>query len=72
MKFFKKIISFFKNLFTKDEEIKRLEQPVDLEGIYENFRNSLKTEGTTVEKRKEVESLVSIGDGLGIQNKLTY
>lgn len=72
MNLFRKIIAFFKNLFKENKEIKMLEQPVDLEKIYADFRNSVKVEKNIIKKERKVETLTSTGDGLGIQDKLSY
>lgn len=72
MNLFRKIVAFFKNLFKENEEIKMLEQPVDLEKIYADFRNSVKVEKNIIKKERKVETLTSTGDGLGIQDKLSY
>ena len=72
MKYIKKIILFFKNLFQKDV-IKALDVPIQKTNYNpkDNFINSLKV--TKINKKtKEVETLICEGDGLGIKKKITY
>lgn len=72
MKYIKKIILFFKNLFQKDV-IKALDVPIQKTNYNpkDSFINSLKV--TKINKKtKEVETLICEGDGLGIKKKITY
>ncbi len=72
MKYIKKIILFFKNLFQKDV-IKALDVPIQKTNYNpkDSFINSLKV--TKINKKtKEVETLIFEGDGLGIKKKITY
>ena len=73
MKIFKNIISFFKKIFSKTEEMKMLEEPkVNLTNKdRKNFINSLKIE-ILQNKKKKVETMTCFGDGLGIQTKINY
>ena len=72
MRYIKKIILFFKNLFQKDV-IKALDVPIQKTTYNpkDSFINSLKV--TKIDKKtKEVETLICEGDGLGIKKKITY
>lgn len=73
MSIVRKMISFIKNIFSKQDEIKKLAEPeiIVKSGKKESFIESLKV--TTTEKRakKRVETLICNGDGLGIQKKIT-
>lgn len=65
------IISFFKNIFNKKENIKMLEAPIEpiKNEAKREFANSLKVHIEKKEKQK-VETLTCFGDGLGIQSKI--
>ncbi len=73
MSIIRKMILFIKNIFVKQDEVKRLEETkiVIEQDKKENFIESLKI--TTTEKRikNKVETLTCNGDGLGIQKKIT-
>ncbi len=74
MNIIKKMILFIKNIFIKQNEVKKLEAPKSVVTQDEkvNFIESLKI--TTIEERtkKRVETLTCNGDGLGIQKKISY
>ena len=54
----------------KQEEIKTLEEPKNtINKEKNNFIKSLKIEKKS---KKEVETLICYGDGLGIQKKISY
>ena len=74
MKFIESIYLFFKNLFQKKEQIKMIEEGKETlrTNNRENFFNSLKIEKKLPQKGKIVETLVCVGDGLGIQNEIRY
>lgn len=71
MNIIKKVIVFIKNIFTKQKEIKKIEEPKNIvnEHKRENFIEKLKI--NTILKRK-VETLTCSGNGLGIQKKMRY
>ena len=73
MNIIKKVILFIKNIFIKQDEVKKfLESRIIVhEDKKESFIESLKI--TTIDKRakKRVETLTCNGDGLGIQKKIT-
>ena len=65
------IISFFKNIFSKKDNIKMIEaptKPIQNEARRE-FANSLKI-NLKKDKKRKVETLTCFGDGLGIQSKI--
>ena len=65
------IISFFKNIFSKKDNIKMIEaatKPIQNEARRE-FANSLKV-NLKKDKKRKVETLTCFGDGLGIQSKI--
>ncbi len=68
-----KMILFIKNIFVKQDEVKKLQEPkIAIEqDKKESFIESLKI--TTTEKitKKRIETLTCNGDGLGIQKKIT-
>lgn len=74
MNIIRKIILFIKNIFIKQDKVKKLVEPKNIvkENKRQSFIESLKT--TTTEKRtkKRVETLTCAGDGLGIQKNITY
>lgn len=74
MKILQKLIEKIKNLFNKKEEILMIDEPkVELNEKRERFKNSLKNYVEEIkQKRKEVETLVCYGDGLGIKKSLKY
>ena len=78
MSVIEKMISFIKRLFKK-EEIKLIEAPIEVEDEEkdkkkEKFLNYLKVEDAVNKKKKskgKIETLICVGDGLGIQGKIT-
>lgn len=72
MNFIKNIILFFKRLFNKEENIKMLDAPVETVKKEDkaNFVNSLKVNIVQNKKKKIVETLTCVGDGLGIKPKI--
>lgn len=70
MNFIKNIFLFFKKTFNKKSDIKMIEVPTATVSNADKmiFTNSLKT---NVVKNK-VETLTCVGDGLGIQTKISY
>lgn len=74
MNFIKNIISFFKRLFNKDSNIKMIEAPIEMVENNEKtkFIDSLKVNITKNFKKNKVETLTCFGDGLGIQDKISY
>lgn len=71
MSIFDSIISFFKNIFNKKENIKMLETPTESiqNEAKREFANSLKV-NLRKDKKQRVETLTCFGDGLGIQSKI--
>ena len=72
MNFFKKIVNYIKNTFTK-QEVKKLENLKQNQKISKrpDFVSSLKAESKEKEK-KRIETLICEGDGLGIRKKISY
>lgn len=73
MNIIKKIILFLKNIFNKQDEVRKLQEPkiVTEQNKKENFIENLKV--TVIEKttKKKIETLTCEGDGLGIKKKIT-
>ena len=69
----KKIILFFKKILIKDNKTKEIEAPIGtvLKKSNNDFWDSLKS-SVIKKKKREVETQVCVGDGLGIQNKINY
>lgn len=69
----RKIILFIKNIFIKQDEVKKLIEPkiTVKEDRKESFIESLKIATTEKRTKKRVETLTCNGDGLGIQKKIT-
>lgn len=73
MNLIKKVIVFLKNLFQENNDIKMLNAQIEYSNNNkENFINSMQLNITPKKKKKKVETLTCFGDGLGIQNKITY
>ena len=72
MSIVEKIILFIKNILLKKDEIKSLEEPkqINNEEKKNDFLESIKVNIPSQIKKKKIETLVCVGDGLGIQNKL--
>ena len=73
MELIDKIISFIKKLIKKEDTIKLLEEgkPNEKLRTREDYVKTLKVEINQTKKKKQIETLVCVGDGLGIQNKVT-
>lgn len=71
MKLVKDVILFFKKLFNREYSTKMIEASVEKEDNT-NFINSLKVDIEQKQNEKKVETLICFGDGLGIQDKMTY
>lgn len=74
MDFIKKIFLRFKRLFNKENNTKMIDVPIkDFEKNNRiNFINSLNVNAVKKYKKNKVETLTCFGDGLGIQNKISY
>lgn len=70
MNILKKLIGYIKNKFIKHEDIKRLELPKQdkVEVQKEKFIKSIKL--SNKDENEDVETLICVGDGLGIQKRL--
>lgn len=73
MNIIRKVILFIKNIFAKQDEVKKLAEPriIVNEDKKESFIESLKITTTQKRTKKRVETLTCNGDGLGIQRKIT-
>lgn len=73
MEFLKNIFSFFRNLFTKKEPVKMLEasQTENIAKEKIDFINSLKI-SSSKQPKPNIEVPTCIGDGLGIQPKISF
>lgn len=73
MNIIRKMILFIKNIFTKQDKVKKLTEPTIIvnDDKKENFIKSLKITTTQKRTKKKVETLTCNGDGLGIQKKIT-
>lgn len=71
MNLIKRVILFFKKLLNKEESIKMIEEPIKKDDKID-FINSLKVDTEQKHKKKKVETLTCVGDGLGIQTKIEY
>lgn len=73
MNIIRKMILFIKNIFTKQDKVKKLTEPTIIvnDDKKESFIESLKVTTTQKRKKKRVETLTCNGDGLGIQKKIT-
>ncbi len=74
MNIIQKILLLIKNTFIKQGKVKRLEEPKNIveQNKRTEFIESLKNNTSIKRKKKRVETLICEGDGLGIQNKISY
>lgn len=76
MDFIKNIIQYFKKIFSKQETLQLLEAPPKQEYIKidqkQEFLKSLKVKIPKKKIKSKVETLICEGDGMGIQNKMSY
>ncbi len=73
MNIIKKVILFIKNIFVKQEKVKKLVESKEIvkEDKRENFIESLKATNVQKRTKKRVEIPICNGDGLGIQRNIT-
>lgn len=73
MNIIKNFIIFMKNIFNKDKEIKMLEMPKQTMNEVKKgeFIKTLKISDNEDEENTSVDTLICIGDGLGIQKNLS-
>lgn len=73
MNYIKNIFLFFKNLFKKEDNILMIEEPkkevLNTERV--KFLEDIKLK-SKIKKKRKVETLTCIGDGLGIKTKIGY
>ena len=67
MSFIKRILKYIKNIFKKQNDIKKINAPQQSISYNKiSFQESLKTQ------KKEIEVPICYGDGLGIHNSIKY
>lgn len=73
MNIIRKMILFIKNIFIKQDEVKKLQEPKSVieQDKKDSFIESLKIATTEKRTKKRIEILTCNGDGLGIQQKIT-
>lgn len=73
MNIIRKVILFIKNIFIKQEEVKKLTKPKNTvkKDKEESFIEYLKISTIENKTKKKIETLICEGDGLGIQKKIT-
>ncbi len=73
MNIIKKVSLFIKNVFIKQDKLKKLPEPKNTieKDKKESFIKSLKITPTEKTKKKKIETLTCEGDGLGIQKNMT-
>lgn len=77
MNFIEKIRQLFKNIFSKKEKIKMLEEPKimdvsrEINKKKEDFIQSLKVKNLETVKKSKISTLICEGDGLGIKPKMS-
>lgn len=73
MSIIEKIILFIKNVLLKKQEIKAIEahKVTIIQEKDNNFLESIKVNIPIQVKKKKIETLVCVGDGLGIHNKMS-
>lgn len=74
MNIIRKMLVLITNIFTKKEEVKKLEEhknEIENNNQKEKFIESLIVSNEEPKSEKKVETLICNGDGLGIQKKLT-
>ena len=74
MNIIRKIIDFVKNIFIKQDKVKKLSEPkiVTEQNKKERFIETIKINTTEKRAKKKIETLTCQGDGLGIQKKITW
>ena len=73
MKSIENVAQFFKRIFRRQSEMKMLNAPVEIikEDNKAIFINSLKVNIVKKNKKNKVETPICVGDGLGIQTKIS-
>jgi len=74
MNIFKKIIEKIKNIFIKKQEIVMIEEGKEVSNNQKNiFKETIKVQIEKIQKnKKNVETNICYGDGLGIKKKIEY
>lgn len=73
MSFITKMFIFIKNIFNNKEKVSKLELPKPVINSKEtvNFTEYIKVNTIEKKAKREVETLICEGDGLGIQKKIS-
>ncbi len=74
MNIFKRLINYIKSVFIKKEEVKKIDAPKQVENnqVRTEFMKSLKVVIKEKRNKKKIETLVCVGDGLGIKQNMSY
>ena len=72
MNFIRKVFLYFKGIFNKKEEVKKIDAPKDIINEKEKFIENLKVTTTYKRPRKKPETLICDGNGLGIQSEVKF
>ena len=72
MNFIRKVFLYFKSIFNKKEEVKKIDAPKDTGNEKEKFIENLKVTTTYKSPRKKAETLICNGNGLGIQSEVKF
>lgn len=72
MNFIRKVFLYFKSIFNKKEEVKKIDAQKDTGNEKEKFIENLKVTTTYKRPRKKAETLICNGNGLGIQSEVKF
>ena len=72
MYFIRKVFLYFKSIFNKKEEVKKIDAPKDTVNEKEKFIENLKVTTTYKRPRKKAETFICDGNGLGIQSEVKF
>lgn len=72
MNFIRKVFLYFKSIFNKKEEVKKIDAPKDTGNEKEKFIENLKVTTTYKRPRKKAETFICDGNGLGIQSEVKF
>lgn len=72
MNFIRKVFLYFKSIFNKKEEVKKIDAPKDTVNEKEKFIENLKVTTTYKRSRKKAETFICDGNGLGIQSEVKF
>lgn len=74
MNWIRKLYCFLKTIFNKESTVKLIGAPIEpIKKLDKNnFKNSLRVNTLFSNQKKKVETLTCLGDGLGIQTKISF